>query len=79
LKIHRDIRKSRCTTGINHTGGKFATGANDTATAKLPPVSPIPAANFATNFASVIDTGGKFATGVNDMSLQLLHSEFPHI
>jgi hypothetical protein len=29
-KIHRDIRKSRCTTGIKETGGKFATGVNDT-------------------------------------------------
>ncbi len=28
-KIPRDIRKSRCTTGINNTGGKFATGVND--------------------------------------------------
>jgi hypothetical protein len=26
------IRKSRCTTGINDTGGKFATGINDTST-----------------------------------------------
>jgi hypothetical protein len=25
-----------------------------------------PAANFSTNFASVVDTGGKFVTGVND-------------
>jgi len=25
-KIHRDIRKSRCTTGVNDTGGNFATG-----------------------------------------------------
>jgi hypothetical protein len=32
----------------------------------LPPVSTIPAANFATSFASVVDTGGKFATGVNE-------------
>ncbi len=30
------------------------------------PVSTTPAANFSTNFASVVDTGGKFATGVND-------------
>jgi hypothetical protein len=29
-KIHDDIRKSRCTTGINDTGSKFATGVNDT-------------------------------------------------
>jgi hypothetical protein len=25
-----DIHKSRCTTGVNNTGGKFATGINDT-------------------------------------------------
>ncbi len=29
-KIPGDIRKSRCTTGINVTDGKFATGINDT-------------------------------------------------
>jgi hypothetical protein len=28
--IRRDIRNSRCTTGINDTGGDFATGVNDT-------------------------------------------------
>jgi hypothetical protein len=44
-------------TGINDTGGKFAIMT--------------PAANFATNFTSVVDTGvndtgGKFAAGVND-------------
>jgi hypothetical protein len=27
--------------------------------ANLPPVSTTPAANFATNFTSVVDTGGK--------------------
>ncbi len=37
-----------------------------TPVANLPPVSTTPAANFSTNFASVVDTGGKFATGVND-------------
>jgi hypothetical protein len=37
-----------------------------TPAANLPPVSATPAANFATNFPSVVDTGGKFATGVND-------------
>jgi hypothetical protein len=45
-----------------------------TLAAKLPPVSTTPA-----SFASVVDTGGKFATGVTDMSLQRLHSEFPHM
>jgi hypothetical protein len=29
-KIREDIRKSRCTTGVNDTGGKFATGVCDT-------------------------------------------------
>ena len=50
-KIRGDIRKSRCTTCVNDTGGKFAT---------------TPVANFATIFPCVVDTGGKFATGVND-------------
>ncbi len=27
-KIRGDIRKSRCTTGVNDTGGKFAAGVN---------------------------------------------------
>jgi hypothetical protein len=30
LKIRGDICKSRCTTDINDTGGKFAIGVNDT-------------------------------------------------
>ncbi len=54
-KIRGDIRSSRLTTGTATTP-----------VAKLPPVSTTPAANFATNFTSVVDTGGKFATGVND-------------
>ncbi len=29
-KICGDIHKSRCTTGINYTGGEFATGVNNT-------------------------------------------------
>jgi hypothetical protein len=29
-KIRGDIPKSRCTIGINDTGGKFATGMSDT-------------------------------------------------
>jgi hypothetical protein len=44
-KIRGDIRKSRCTTGVNDTAGKFATGVNDTG-GKLPPVSTTPAANL---------------------------------
>jgi hypothetical protein len=46
-----DICKSRCTTGINDTSGKFATGVNDTG-GKIA--------------AGINDTGGKFATGIND-------------
>jgi hypothetical protein len=52
LKIRGDILKSRCTTGINDTGGKFATGISgisDTVV-KLPPVLLVllkPVAKFA--------------------------------
>jgi hypothetical protein len=38
LKIRRDICKWRCTTGVNYTGGKFATSINDTGGKFLPPV-----------------------------------------
>jgi hypothetical protein len=43
-KIRGDIRKYRCTTGINDTGSKFATGVNDTGApvANLPQVSTTP-------------------------------------
>jgi hypothetical protein len=47
FKIPGDICKSRCTTGINYHGGKFATGINNTG------------GKFANNTSSVIDTGGK--------------------
>jgi hypothetical protein len=50
-KIHGDIHKSRCTTGINDTGGKFASGVNYTG-GKIA--------------ISINNTGGKFATGVNN-------------
>jgi hypothetical protein len=30
FKIRGDIRKTKCTTGINDPGGKFATGVKDT-------------------------------------------------
>jgi hypothetical protein len=58
-KVRRDLRKSRCTIGINDTSGKFATGINDTSDKIFPLVSTTPAANFSTSFASVVDTGGK--------------------
>jgi hypothetical protein len=59
-KIRGDIRKSRSTTGINDTGGKFATDVNDNGDKIATGV-----ANFSTSFAIVVDTSGKFATGVN--------------
>ncbi len=56
-KIRGDIRKSRCTTGINHSGGKIAAGINDTG-GKF--ATGINNTSFATSFASVVDTGGKY-------------------
>jgi hypothetical protein len=56
--------------------------------AKLPPVSmtpvatPVsttPAANFATNFTSVVDTGGKLATGVNDAGVNDAGGNLPPV
>ena len=48
FEIRGDIRKSRCTTGVVDTGGKFATGVKD-AGGKLPPVSMTPVANNGNN------------------------------
>jgi hypothetical protein len=64
--LFENIRKSRCTNGINDTcgvndtGEKFAPGVNYTG-GNLPPVSMTTAANFATSTAGVDNTGGKFA------------------
>jgi hypothetical protein len=50
-KIRGDIRKSRCTTSINNTGGKFATGTvSMTLGANLPPVSTTPVVNNGNNY-----------------------------
>jgi hypothetical protein len=57
-KICGDIRKSRCTTGINDTGDKLATCVNDTG-GKIA--------------AGINDTGGKFATGINDTGGKYCH------
>jgi hypothetical protein len=54
LKIRGDIRKSRCNTGINVTGGNFSTS--------FPSVVDT-GGKFATG---VKGTGGKFAASVND-------------
>ncbi len=53
MKIPGDIRKSRCTTGINDIGGNFAHG-----TARVVDTG----GKFATR---VNDTGGKIATGLH--------------
>jgi hypothetical protein len=50
-KICGDIRKSRCTTGINNTCGKFVTGVNYTS-GKF--------AGSGAGTAGVVDTGGQF-------------------
>jgi hypothetical protein len=57
-KIRGDIRESRCTTGINDAGGKFATGVNDIG-GKIA--------------AGINDTGGKFATGISDSGGKFFH------
>ncbi len=55
LKICRDIHKSRCTTGKNNPGGKFAAGVNYT----YGKFATTPAANFGAGTTGVVDTGGK--------------------
>jgi hypothetical protein len=56
LKIRGDIRKSRCTTGINDTGGKFVTGVNDIGSKIASSINDT--GGFATSFTSVNDTAG---------------------
>ncbi len=51
-KIRGDIRKSRCTTGINDSGGKFAKGINDTG------------GKFVSLVLLIL--GGKYAEGINN-------------
>jgi hypothetical protein len=60
LKIREDIRKSVCITGVNYTGGKFATAITTLAV------------HFATSIAGVVETSGKFTTGVNVTGGKLL-------
>jgi hypothetical protein len=56
------IRKSRYTTGINNTCGKFATGINySTPVANLLLVSTKTAVNFPTGTTGLVDTDGQFA------------------
>jgi hypothetical protein len=62
-KIRGDIPESRCTTGINDTGGKIAAGINDAGGQFATGISDTGGIFF---YHSVVDTGCKFATGVND-------------
>jgi hypothetical protein len=54
-KIRGDICKSRCTTGMNDTSGKFAASINDNKFS-----TGIKDTNFATIFVSVGDTGDNY-------------------
>ncbi len=54
-KIRHDYCSSRCTAGINDTGGKLTTGVNNTSGHIFPEI-----------YIGHGDTGGKFATGVKD-------------
>jgi hypothetical protein len=66
-KVHGDICKSRCTTGINDTSSKFAAGVNYNAGKFVTGINDT-GGKFSTNTASVVDTGGKFDTRVKDTS-----------
>jgi hypothetical protein len=71
-------RYSRCTTGINDTGGKLhATGVNSTDSKIAAGINDTSGkfatgvVNFATSSTSVDNTGGKFAPAVNDVGGKL--------
>jgi hypothetical protein len=68
--IRGDIRKSRCTTGINDTSGEFATCVYDTGGKICQLCNTTPAAKFATY---VYDTGGKICHRINDTGGKLCH------
>jgi hypothetical protein len=68
-KIRRDIHKSRCTTGINVTSGKFATGVSDSG-GKFSAGVNYAGGKFTTG---INDTGGIFATGVKKTVSDCLH------
>ena len=56
LKIRQDIRRSRCTTGVVDTGGKFASGVVDTGGQPW-------AANIFENFLKKFETALKVYSG----------------
>jgi hypothetical protein len=64
LKIHGDIRKSRCTTGVKDTSGKIASGINDTG------------GKFKT---SINDTGGKVCYQFFLLVLLIPVEDFPPV
>ncbi len=74
LKIREDIRSSRCTTGINDTGGKLTTGVVGTGGKFIPSVNNSAGHIFSEIYIDCGDTGDKFATGVND-TLWSTHSK----
>ena len=82
-KIRGDIRKSRCTTGVNDTGGKLLP-VSTTPAANLPPVSTTSAANFPTSsgrcqwhrrqiYRRWQQRWWQIATGINDTGGKFCH------
>ena len=79
-KIRGDIRKSRCTTGVNgnDTGGKFAIGVVDTG-GNLPPGSLTSPANLPPVSTTQGEQVAKFAAGVVDTGLRISPRMFEKI
>jgi hypothetical protein len=71
LKIHRDIRKSRCTTGISDTGSKFAIGTDGVADTggKFTGSVVAPAANFSLVFLIPVANLPQVANNRNNIRL----------
>ncbi len=77
-KICGDIRKSRCTTGINDKGGKFSTGVNYTG-GKVATGFNGEQRRYATGTAGVIDSSGKLRNSRPDSCTWIfsnLHSPY---
>jgi hypothetical protein len=64
------VRSSRCSIGINDTGGKLATGVVATGGKFTPSVNNSAGHIFPEIYTDRCDTGGEFATGVKDTTLQ---------
>jgi hypothetical protein len=61
MKIHRDSRKSRYTTGINNTCGKFATGVSYTSGKFATGINENSGELSHWYHSGVVDTDGRFA------------------